>query len=95
MLEPLEEELTAAARAEGLVCVVPVGLLATGRAVRSAELLERRASRPAGHEDLTESVSAEVAIELSTYRHESLHPKNGARVNAVPLYPRTGVRVSV
>ena len=79
MLEALEEELSAAARAERLIGIVPDGgLAATGR-IRSPELLERGAAGAGGYDDLTQSMSAEIAVQLSTNSHIDLHqehPKN-------------------
>ncbi len=88
MLESLQEELSAAARAKRLLGVVPDrGLAATG-GVRGPELLERRPAGAGRYEDLPESMSTEIAIKLSTNSHVNLHrnhPKNGARAFLVPI----------
>jgi len=88
VLEPLQEELSAATRAKRLLRVVPHrGLAAAGR-VRGPELLKRRTAGAGRHKDLSESMSAEIAIKLSTNSHVDLHrnhPKNGARAFLVPI----------
>jgi hypothetical protein len=66
VLEALEEELSAAARAERLLGGVPHRGLATTCGVRGPKLLERRPTGAGRHQDLPESMSAEVAIELTT-----------------------------
>jgi hypothetical protein len=88
-LETLEKELSTAARAKGLIRLVPDrGLAATGR-VRGPKLLQRRTARAGRDEDLTQSMPTEIAIELSTNSHVDLqpgeHPKNGARVFLLPI----------
>lgn len=88
MLEALEEELSAAARTERLLGVVPDGGLAATGGVRGPELLERGPAGTGRYEDLPESMSTEIAIELSTNSHVNLHrnhPKNGARAFLVPI----------
>jgi hypothetical protein len=89
VLETLEEQLPAATRAERLIGLVPPrGLAATGR-VGGPQLLERRTSRAGRHKDLPESVSTEIAVELSANSHLDLqnwnHPRNGARAFLVPI----------
>jgi hypothetical protein len=67
VLEPLQEELPAAARAEGLVAVVPDGRLATADVVvGGAQLLDGRPARARGYEHLAQAVTAEIAIKLSS-----------------------------
>jgi hypothetical protein len=88
VLEALEEELPAAARAKRLIRRVPDGGLTAGVGVRGSELLERRTPGTGRHEDLPESMSAEIAVELSANGHleppRRNHPKNGARAFLVP-----------
>jgi hypothetical protein len=75
VLEALEEELSAAARAQGLVRLVPNGGLAASGGVRAPQLSERRTPSAGRHQDLPESMSAEIAVELSTNSHVNLHPE--------------------
>jgi hypothetical protein len=72
VLETLQEQLSAAARAEGLIGLVPDRSLAAARRVRGPELLERRTAGAGRYEDLSESMSAEIAIELSSNSHLDL-----------------------
>src|SRR2546428_6181360 len=69
MLEALEEELATAAWTERLVRLVPLGSLAARARVRGTELLDGRLATARRHEDLPQSVAAEIAVELSTCRH--------------------------
>src|SRR5712692_9203055 len=85
MLEALEEQLPAAARAHRLVGLIPGGGLTARRAVGGTKLLERGAPG-ARHEDLTEAMPTEVAVELCANSHENLHPKNGASRCLVPVH---------
>jgi hypothetical protein len=89
VLEALEEQLSAAARAERLVGLIPDRRLAPARGIRGPELVERRAAGTGGYEDLTESMSAEIAVKLSSNSHLDLltgtNPKNGARAFLVPI----------
>jgi hypothetical protein len=96
VLEPLQEELSATARAKRLLRVVPHrGLTATG-GIRGPELLERRSTGAGWYEDLPESMSTEVAIKLSTNSHVNLQPEPPQeRCQGVPCshYPETAVLV--
>lgn len=96
VLEALQEELSAAARAKGLLGVVPHrGLAATG-GVRGPELLKRRPTGTGRYEDLPESMSTEIAIELSANSHVNLHPEPPQeRCQGVPCshYPESAVLV--
>src|SRR5438309_1862143 len=77
VLEALEKELAAAARAKRLISLGPHGSLATAHVgVCGAQLLHGRPTGSGRDDDLTEAVSAEVAIELGTKGHMSrfLHP---------------------
>jgi hypothetical protein len=88
VLEPLQEELSAATRAKRLLGVVPHRGLPATSGVRGPELLERRPTGAGRYQDLPESMSTEIAIKLSTNSHVNLHrnhPKNGARVFLVPI----------
>ena len=92
-LEALEEQLSAAARAQRLIRVVPDrGLAANGR-VCSPKLRQRRTAGAGRDKDLTQSMPAEIAIKLSAYSHVDLqpgnHPKNGARGIPCSQYPET------
>jgi hypothetical protein len=75
VLKALEEELPAAARAERLIRVVPDGGLAATGGVRGPELLERGTAGAGRHQDLPESMSAEIAVKLGTNSHLNLHPE--------------------
>ena len=94
MLEALKEELSAAARAQGLIRLVPDrGLAATG-GVRGPELLERRTAGAGRYQDLPESMSAEIAVKLGTNSHVDLqrrtHPKKrcqGVLCSITPKQP--------
>jgi hypothetical protein len=67
VLEALEEELPAAARAQGLIAVVPDWRLRTAdRVVSGAQLLNGRPTRARGYEHLAQAVTAEIAIKLSS-----------------------------
>jgi hypothetical protein len=67
VLESFEEELPAAARAQGLVAVFPDRRLAPANVVVSgAKLLDRRPTRARGYEHLAQTVAAEIAVELSS-----------------------------
>jgi hypothetical protein len=70
VLETLEEQLAAAARAEGLIGLVPDRGLAAAGGVRGPELLERRTPGAGRYQDLPESMSAEIAVELSANSHQ-------------------------
>jgi hypothetical protein len=88
VLEALQEELPAAARAKRLLRVVPHRGLAAASGVRGPELLERRPTGTGRYQDLPESMSTEIAVELSTNSHVNLHPehpKNGAKAFLVPI----------
>lgn len=88
VLEPLQEELSATARAKRLIRVVPHRGLTATSGIRGPELLERRPTGTGRYQDLPESVSTEVAIKLSTNSHVNLqpeHPKNGAKAFLVPI----------
>lgn len=96
VLEALEEELSTAAGAQGLVGVVPHRGLPTARGVRGAQLLKGGTTGAGRHEDLSESMSAEVAIKLSSNSHSDL--QTGTTPRTVPgrslfQYPRRAVRV--
>ena len=60
MLEPLQEELSATARAKRLLRVVPHRSLAATSGIGGPELLERRPTGAGRYQDLTESMSAEL-----------------------------------
>jgi hypothetical protein len=85
VLESLEEELPAAARAERLIRVAPRGSLAAGLRIRDTELLDGRTARLCGHQDLPESMSAEVAVELSTYGHRGTSRHSQRQERRTPL----------
>jgi hypothetical protein len=84
VLEALEEQLPTAARAEGLVGVVPHRCLAAAGGVSAAQLLEGRTAGAGRYEDLPEAMSTEIAVKLGTNGHRKTStgttPKNGARV---------------
>jgi hypothetical protein len=91
VLETLEEELPAAARAEGLIGLVPDRGLAAAGGIRGPELVERRTAGTGGYQDLSESMSTEIAVKLSTNSHLDLHDGTPQeRCRGVPLfhYPR-------
>ena len=75
MLEPLEEQLPTTARAKRLLGVVPDRGLAAARGVCGLQLLERGPTGTGRYKDLTESMSAEIAVKLSTNSHMNLHPE--------------------
>src|SRR5712691_1667002 len=80
VLETLEEELPTAARAEGLVAVVPDGRLATADVVvGGAQLFNGRPARARRHEHLAQAVAAEIAVELSSKGHLSRNLQGGKR----------------
>ena len=89
VLETLEEELPAAARAEGLIGLVPDRGLAANGGVGSPKLLQRRTAGTGVDEDLTQSMPTEIAIKLSANSHVDLqpgnHPRTGARAFLVPI----------
>jgi hypothetical protein len=70
VLETLEEELATASRAERLIGLVPDRRLAATGRVCSPQLLERRTPGTGRNQDLTESMSAEIAVKLSTNSHQ-------------------------
>jgi hypothetical protein len=75
VLEALEKELAPAARAERLIGRVPDRrLTATGR-VRGPQLLKRRTPGTGWYQDLTESVSTEIAVKLSANSHQRPPPE--------------------
>jgi hypothetical protein len=94
--EALEEELSTAARAQGLIGLVPDrGLAATG-GVCGPKLRQRRTTRAGRDNDLTQSMPTEIAIKLSANSHVDLQgntSKNDAGVFLVPMYPKNAVRV--
>jgi len=80
VLETLEEKLSAAARAEGLVAVVPDGRLsAADVAIGGAQLLNGRPARARGYEHLAKTVAAEIAVKLSSKSHLSRNLQGGKR----------------
>jgi hypothetical protein len=89
VLEALQEELTSAARAKRLLGVIPHRGFAAAGGVRGPELLERRPAGAGRYEDLPESMSTEIAVQLSTNSHlippPGKHPKNDARAFLVPI----------
>jgi hypothetical protein len=81
VLESLEEQLSAAARAERLFRLVPDRGLAPPGGISGPKLLQRRTAGTGRHEDLPESMPTEIAVELSANSHVDLQPgnaKNGA-----------------
>ena len=87
VLETLEEQLPTAARAERLISVVPNGRLSTDDAVIcGAKRLNGRPARARGNEHLAQTVTAEIAVELSSKSHLSrnLHTENGEDRSFVP-----------
>jgi len=89
VVEALEEELSAAARAERLVGSAPFRLLAAMRGICGLQLLDRGLARLRRHDHLAEAVTTEVAVELSTYSHrgtsKTSRTKNGAIGTLVPI----------
>src|SRR5882762_5834003 len=75
VLEALEEELAAAARAERLIGLVPDRRLTAVARVRGPQLLKRRTPGAGRHQDLTESVSTEIAVKLSANSHQRPPPE--------------------
>ena len=89
MLEALQEELASAARAKRLIGVVPHRSLASTGGVRGPELLKRGPTGAGRYENLPESMSTEIAVQLSTNSHlippPGNTPKNDARAFLVPI----------
>src|SRR5437667_11536550 len=80
VLETLEKKLPAAARAEGLVTVVPNGRLSAADVlVGGAQLLNGRPARTRGYEYLAQAVAAEIAVKLSSKGHLSRNLQGGKR----------------
>src|ERR1043165_6107260 len=65
VVEALEEQLPTAARAERLIGVAPCGRLTAGPVIGGTELLDGRLALLGRHKHLPETVTAEVAVELS------------------------------
>jgi hypothetical protein len=88
VLETLEEQLSTAARAKGLIRLIPDRRLAATCGVRGPKLLQRRTACASRDEDLAQSMPTEIAIELSANCHVDLrgtNPKNGARAFLAPI----------
>lgn len=89
VLETLEEELPATARAQRLIGLVPDrGLTANGR-VCGPQLRQRGTTGSGRYKDLPEPMSTEIAIKLSTNGHKRPPPGNTPRtvpgLSFVPL----------
>jgi len=71
VLETLEEQLAAAARAERLVAVIPDRCVtAPDVGVSRTKLLDRGPAGIGGHDDLAQAVAAEIAVKLGSKSHE-------------------------
>jgi hypothetical protein len=76
VLEALQEQLSTTAGAKRLLRVIPYRGFASTGGVRGPELFERRPTGAGRYEDLTESMSAEIAVQLSTNSHVNLHQES-------------------
>src|SRR6267143_771626 len=95
VLEALEEELSAAARAKGLIRPVPHRCLAATGGVRGPKLLQRRTARAGRDEDLTQPMPTEIAIKLSANSHVDLQGIPEELCQGIPCshYPKNPARV--
>src|SRR6267143_4068048 len=87
VLEALEEELSAAARAKGLIRLVPDRCLAATGGVRGPKLLQRRTARAGRDEDLTQPMPTEIAIKLSANSHIDLRGTPEKTLPGHSLFP--------
>jgi hypothetical protein len=91
VLKSLEEELSPAAGAKGLIRVIPSRRLAATGVVRGPKLCQRRTTGASRHDDLAQSVPTEIAVKLSANSHVDLQRNtrnNSPRAFLVPNTPQ-------